>query len=55
MYVMKYLFCNLPLAWEEAKLLPLAREVQNTAQNFYSKVFVDTQNAGSTLMYLLYK
>lgn len=46
MYVMKYLFCNLPLLWEEAKLLPLAREVQTTAHNFYSKVFVDIEMQG---------
>lgn len=50
---MKYLFCNLPLLWEEARLLPLAMEVQNTARNFHSKVFVDMENAGSALMYLL--
>lgn len=54
-HVMKYLFCNLLLEWEGAKLLPLAREVQNTAYNFYSKDFVDMENTGNALIYLLHK
>lgn len=47
MYMMKYLFCNLLVLWEEASLLPLTREVQKTAPNFDSKFFVDMENGGS--------